>query len=295
MRVTFNALNDGLEYINLAASQMERAQQQVQTGKRVQLPSDDPDAMQRIVQERAELGTIDAYVRSADSAATKVAALDTILTDIVDRLQDATVIATGARGSTVTQAGRDAAANSLIGIRDALLRDVNSTFRGTYLFSGSETMTPPYQQVAGVWTYGGDSTVVSIDIGRNRSVGVTVDGRSLAQGGDATNLFTELDALIAAVQAGDSTGVGNGIAALGRAFDRTTQTQSRLGSDQQGIVDEQLQLTNLRLASIKRQSANQDADMVAAITAMERASTAYRAALGAVGTATNQTLLDYLR
>ena len=35
--------------------------------------------------------------------------------------------------------------------------------------------------------------------------------------------------------------------------------------------------------------------MVAAITAMERASTAYRAALGAVGTATNQTLLDYLR
>ena len=38
-----------------------------------------------------------------------------------------------------------------------------------------------------------------------------------------------------------------------------------------------MQLTNQRLASITRPS------------------TAYRAALGAVGTATNQTLLDYLR
>jgi flagellar hook-associated protein 3 FlgL len=292
MRVTFNALNDGLRYINQAASQMEQAQEQVQTGKRVQLPSDDPDAMQRIVQERAELGTIDAYVRSADSAATKIAALDTILTDIVDRLTDATVTATGARGSTVTQPAREAAAGALVGIRDALLRDVNSTFRGTYLFAGQSV---PYEQVAGAWTYQGDNAAVTVDVGRNRSVGVTIDGQSVVQGGDATNLFTEFDALIAAVQAGDSAAIGTGIAALGRAFDRAVQTQSRLGADQQGIADEQMQLTNLRLASLKRVSADEDANLVEAISSMNRASTAYRAALGAVGAAANQSLLDYLR
>jgi flagellar hook-associated protein 3 FlgL len=295
MRVTFNQLHDGIDAVNFAAAQFDRWQQQVQTGKRVQLPSDDPDAMQRIVQERAELGTIDAYVRSADSAATKLAALDTILTDVVERLTDAQATAASARGSTVTQPQREAAANALSGIRAALLRDVNSTFRGTYLFGGRETETVPYQQVAGAWTYQGDNTAVTVDVGRNRSVAVTVDGQSLVQGSDATDLFTELDNLITAVQAGDNTGVANGMAALRRAFDRAVQTQSRLGADQQGIADEQLQLTNLRLASLKRVSVDEDANLAEAISAMERAATAYRAALGAVGTAANQSLLDYLR
>jgi len=295
MRVTFNQLHDGIDAVNFAAAQFDRWQQQVQTGKRVQLPSDGPDAMQRIVQERAELGTIDAYVRSADSAATKLAALDTILTDVVERLTDAQATAASARGSTVTQPQREAAANALTGIRDALLRDVNSTFRGTYLFSGRETASVPYQQVAGAWTYQGDNTAVTVDVGRNRSVAVTVDGASLVQGSDATDLFTELDTLITAVQTGDNTGVANGMAALRRAFDRAVQTQSRLGADQQGIADEQLQLTDLRLASLKRVSADEDANLAEAISAMERAATAYRAALGAVGTAANQSLLDYLR
>jgi flagellin-like hook-associated protein FlgL len=54
-------------------------------------------------------------------------------------------------------------------------------------------------------------------------------------------------------------------------------------------------LTNLRLASLKRVSADEDANLVEAISSMNRASTAYRAALGAVGAAANQSLLDYLR
>lgn len=294
MRVTFHTAYGGIEYVNIAAEQAARARQQVQSGKRLEKPSDDPAAMQRAVENRGEMRTIETYSRTSDSAMAKLTTLDTVLTGIVDKLQQATVAVASVKGSIATQQSRDAAALTLEGLRDALAADLNTTVRGTYVFGGSQTTTAPYAKVGATWTYQGDNTPVSVQIGAGRSVEIALDGQALAQGTDPTNVLDELEALIVAVRAGDNVAMGTGLTALGQAFSRATRTQSQIGVDEQSIVEGQVQLTASRLAVLTRVSKDEDADLATAISEMNRADIAYKAALGAVGTASRTSLLDYL-
>ncbi|HUU35500.1 MAG TPA: flagellin [Vicinamibacterales bacterium] len=294
MRVTFHTAYGGIEYVNIAAEQAARARQQVQSGKRLEKPSDDPAAMQRAVENRGEMRTIETYSRTSDSAMAKLTTLDTVLTGIVDKLQQATVAVASVKGSIATQQSRDAAALTLEGLRDALAADLNTTVRGTYVFGGSQTTTAPYAKVGATWTYQGDNTPVSVQIGAGRSVEIALDGQALAQGTDPTNVLDELEALIVAVRAGDNVAMGTGLTALGQAFSRATRTQSQIGVDEQSIVEGQVQLTASRLAVLTQVSKDEDADLATAISEMNRADIAYKAALGAVGTASRTSLLDYL-
>lgn len=295
MRVTFRAIHQGVEYVNAAATQLARARQQVESGKRLQSPSDDPAAMLRAVEGRAQIGGLDSYARTADGVTARLATVDAVLGDIVDRLTAATVAATSARGSTVTAEAREATAVALEGLRDDLVGSFNTSFRGVHLFSGSNVGAAPYARVGGVWTYQGDTATVSADLGQGRTAQISRNGQAIAQGGDAADLFTEMDALIAAVRAGDHDAIGAGIEALDRAFTRATRAQSLVGADQQGVANRQLQITASRLAVVGRVAADEDVNLVAAISEMNRADVAYRAALGAVATTSRQSLMDYLR
>ncbi len=294
MRVTFKTAYGGIEYVNIAAEQAARARQQVQSGKRLEKPSDDPAAMQRAVEGRGEMRTIETYSRTSDSAMARLSTLDTVLSSVVDKLQQAKVAVVSAKGSNVNQQTRDAAALTLEGLRDSLAADFNTTFGGAYVFSGSRATTAPYVKVGTSWTYQGDNTPVSVDIDAGRSVELALDGQALAQGSDATNVLDELEALIVAVRAGDDVAMGTGLTALGRAFSRATRTQTHIGVDEQSIVEGQVQLTASRLAVLTRVSRDEDADLASAISEMNRADVAYKAALGAIGTASRTSLLDYL-
>jgi flagellar hook-associated protein 3 FlgL len=294
MRTTFSAMHGNLDAINLAAEQFVAAQKQVASGRRVAVPSDDPVSMQRAIQDQAEVGTLDAYSRASDTATSRLSVIDSVFSSMIETLTEATVTATGARGSAVPQPARDAAATKLAALRDGLVSDLNTDFRGTRLFAGSMAQSVPYAQIAGAWVYQGDATPVSADVGRNRAVMLSYDGQAIAQGGDASDLFSELDSLVTAVQTGDDNAIGTGVAALTRAFDRTVRAQSQVGTDERSITDGQAQLVSLRLAGVSRVSNDQDANLAEAITKMGQSQIAYQAALTAVGKANQSSLLDYL-
>lgn len=295
MRVTFNNLNDGLAALNVAAAALDRAQDQLATGRRLRVASDDPAATERAIAGRTDIATIDAYTRASDSAAARLSGMDTALTDIIERITEAKVRATGARGSTTTVESREAAALALEGIRDSVLGTINLSVGGTSLFAGAEARTNAYAQVAGVWTYQGDGATVAVDIGQNRTVATSRSGQAIIQGTDTTDLFTALDNLAAAIRANDDAGMAAGVAALDRAFDRATRAQSQVGTDLNGVEEEQRQLSALKLASQKRLSKDEDANLAEAASDLSRADTAYRAALGAISTAGRVSLMDYLR
>ena len=183
MRVTFRTIHDGVASIDAAAAQFARAQEKVETGKRLQAPSDDPQAAMRIIQGKTEIGALDSYTRSGDTAGSRIAIMDTTFDDIVDKLTAAQSTTAAAMGSTVGPQQRAALAAALQGLRDGLVADLNVSFQGTYLFSGSETTTKPYEQVAGVWTYQGDQAPVMVEIGKGpisyRQVGENLFGRAL--------------------------------------------------------------------------------------------------------------------
>ena len=62
MRLTFNAdYSNAVADLNRAATDLVRWQRAVSSGRRIQVASDDPGAMARVISERAELGSIDQY------------------------------------------------------------------------------------------------------------------------------------------------------------------------------------------------------------------------------------------
>lgn len=296
MRVTFNTTYQQASYaIGEAAAEMAERQQQVATGRRIQVPSDDPSATAAAVTERAELAVTDQYRQATDTVTSKLTVIDTVLSSLVDEMTAAKVAAQSGSGS-VPDTQRAAAADTILALRDSIYSVVNTQYRGVYLLSGSDSTTSPYSRTgSAISAYQGASATIEVDIDRQTSVGVVVDGGSLLQGTDADDIFTALENLAAAVRNGDQAGIQAGFGSIDRTFERLNRALGRVGTDMAMVADQQNRLEARKLASSTRLDALENIDLAEAISAMNQADTAYRAAISAVGQASRLSLLDYLK
>jgi flagellar hook-associated protein 3 FlgL len=221
---------------------------------------------------------------------------DTTLSDIVSQISAAQVSVAAVRNSTATATDRETRAKELEGVRDALLRDLNATFEGTYIFAGTASTTSPYSKTNNVVSaYQGSTQEMSVGIDNGMDVAIALNGEELARGTDTNDIFTELDNAITAARAGDNTGLDTAMSALQRAFDRTTQMQSRVGTSLKFIDDAKTRLGQSQRSSKARLTSLTDANMAEAISGMTQAETVYKAALGAAAQNTRPSLMDYLK
>jgi flagellar hook-associated protein 3 FlgL len=276
---------------------MQEAQRQVSTGKRLNRISDDPSGAASAVAERNALGAIEQYRSSSDSVGSRLTVIDTVLSDILEKLTRAQSVALSGQGTHKTAVQREAAAQELRGLRAAVLDDLNTTFHGSYIFSGASATTKPFVAGGGgaIDPYAGSAVEQEVDIGDGRSVKVAFDGNGIAQGTAPQHVFDVFDDLITALGAADDAGITTGIQDLKAAFARTSLAQGAIGADMQEIDAQKLRLAQLKLSTEERLSKLEHANMAEAISEFSQAETAYRAALGAVGTATQVSLLDYLK
>jgi flagellar hook-associated protein 3 FlgL len=297
MRVTYNGgRSEMLADIQQAASEAQRFQRQVSSGYRVQVPSDDPSATVAAINENSEIATLDRYVQATDSVGSRLSVADTVLSDMVENLTSAQASAAGASQSGLSDTQREVTASDLEAIRDALITDFNTAFRGSYLFSGTASTMAPYLKAAdgSLSAYQGNQTPLLVDIDRQRSVAVSLNGAEIATGTASEDVFAVLQNLATAVRAADSAGITDGLAKLKDAFDRVTRAQSGVGKDLGDLDNQKTRLNALKLASTERLSKAQDTNMVEAISGLTNAQTAYKAALSAASSELKLSLLDYL-
>jgi flagellar hook-associated protein 3 FlgL len=295
MRVTFNmTYRNAVRDIQRTAEALQEAQQQVSSGRRVRVASDDPAAVGDIIAERSAMRAIDSFQRTTDSAQARLSVADSVLSDVISQLTSAQVSTAAAQVSFSTPAQREALAQELEQLRNGILSAANSSYRGTYLFSGTNSTVAPYSEAGGVvQPYQGNGQRQLLDVGESTTVEVTYDGSAIF--GD---LFSDLDQLIAAVRAGNISGAGfnmqEGMARLNEAFERLTAAQSRVGNSLKSVEGQNTRLSDLKRAADTRRSTLEDADLVEAITKMQQADSAQKAAIAAVGTASRLSLMDYL-
>jgi flagellar assembly factor FliW len=269
MRVTDSAgLSVTTAGLAKAAERLLEFQREVPAGKRASRSSDDPSVVSTTILERSARASIGRYLEAADSARSRLVATDTVLSHLIEQLEASQVTILGARGTIRTPAQREAAAQDLEQLRDAVLRDLNASYRGCYVFGGAQCTTPPYRKnLAGVVSgYQGSTIEVSVDISDEHEVAVVFNGESLATGTDATAVFVAFDQAIAAVRADEEPQIRTALAGLGRALDRATALQSRVCASLRSIEENALQLQERERASTARLSALADANMAAAIS-----------------------------
>jgi len=298
MRVTFQATHrEATAAINKASERLMEYQRQVSTNKRVERPSDDPSAASAATVERARLAGIDRYTEAGNSAQSRLTVADTVLSDLITQITYAHTTALAARGSQVTPVQRDAYAVELEALRDAMLRDVNTQFRGQYIFGGATASVAPYtRDAAGVVSAYQASTVeVSVDVHEQHEVRTMFNGEALTRGTDPDDLFVVMDRAITAARTGNGPVLDTAMADLQRALERATTVQSRVGASLRAIEDDRTRLSRAARLAKAQISTLEDANMAEAISGMTESETAYRAALGATAQLHNLSLMDYLK
>jgi flagellar hook-associated protein 3 FlgL len=297
MRITFNGqFNNTAAAIAGASDRLAEFQRQVASGRRIDKPSDDPTAAATAVNERGQLASVDQYSRTADSTTARLSVIDSVLSGAISKITAAQTTVFAARNSTSTATQRAAAAATLTGIRDSLVDDLNTSFHGTYVFSGNRTTTQPYTTSSGtVGAYAGSTTEVSVDISQTRPVTVAFDGSTMVDAGGGSDLFSVLDALGTALTSNDQPAVTANLDKLQRVFLQINSAQSRVGLSLNTIESEQARLDETKLSTTKRLAKIEEVNMATAISGMNQADVTYRAALNAAAKNNSVSLLDYLQ
>lgn len=297
MRTTFNTLfRNTLRDVQRTAADFARAQQVTSSGLRLQRPSDNPTDAATALGARAEVRALDRYRTAADSVESRLMVVDTVLSDVIRSITTAQTRAAAGRNTILTQEQREALALEVEGVREAVFTAVTTSYRGLFVFSGSNTTAAPYTKVgAAVSAYQGDATIVSVDVSRTAAVAVTLDAGAMLQGTASQDVFASLDQLADDIRTGDMAGIDARLGELDDAFNRVTQAQSRVGATLSALPTELERLGQLRRASDTRRAGAEEANLAEAISEMTRAKQAYEAAIAATGTTQRLTLLDYLQ
>ena len=297
MRVTLlSAVREAEIRLQRVEQELATRTQELSSGRRLNKLSDDPFDSANAIIKRGEATRIDSYERAADSVDSRLSIVDSLLSDVISLITVAQTSAVASRSSVVTAEQREAYAGAIEGIRDTILADVNTQYRGAYIFSGAATATAPYTKTGGtVSAYQGGATEVHVDVGRNTAIKISMNGDELVRGSDTNDLFTELDALVTAVRAGDSVGIDTGLQALGRALSRATTAQSRVGNDLRVVSDQRFRLGARRVETVLEVARLEDANLVESITGLQAAELAYQATVRAIGLQLPLSLIDFVR
>ncbi|MGR5166933.1 flagellar hook-associated protein FlgL [Vibrio astriarenae] len=243
MRVSTNQYSQMMSSsLNNNSLGLNKLMQQMATGKRVLLPSDDPMAATRVMSLGRQQASISQYQSNIDSADLALKSQETYLSNSVDVMQQIRDLMLWAGNDTNGVDEREAIASELEQLQDTLVSLINAKDEnGKYIFSGNEVNTKPLEKDEdGNWVYNGDSGVREVVIGDGVTVKLNVNAGDMFFSGDS-NLFNQIDALVEELRApdfsaGDSDIIEQSVKILDDALGKVTGEITNLGVRQNTIM-----------------------------------------------------------
>jgi flagellar hook-associated protein 3 FlgL len=175
MRVNRDSTNDLLVALARTEKQSQTAFLQVSSGRRVNVPSDDPTAAAILVSNRARTDQTDQYLRSITSIQGELQTADATLNSAVSALQRAISLGVQGANGTLSNANRLSIADDVTGIEEQILSLANLSFQGRYVFAGTNSKTTPFvkdaTQPSGI-RYDGNAGVNSVAVGEGFQLAV---------------------------------------------------------------------------------------------------------------------------
>jgi flagellar hook-associated protein 3 FlgL len=306
MRVTAASFgNDFRTQIAKLAERQMRVQRQIATGQRIDSPSDDPQAMRRVLDLRAELRVLNQYQDNIGKVRENSTVAYSSLTAMKKLNDRAGEIATLADASKPTEA-LQAYGKEINQLLEEAVRLANTKHRDVYIFSGTNSTTATYGttrdangDITAV-TWGGNSKTAQVDIASDS----TVDSNHPAEGAqgilkNSTNgadFIAHLITLRDNLNSGNTTNIkSNGIANVKSDETNFINHFSNLGAIQSRL-DTSEAITRHQASSIDPLVSNEaDVDMADAFVRLNEIQNAYTAALQSGGTLLQTSLLDYIR
>jgi flagellar hook-associated protein 3 len=180
-----NNLQTTLTQRSLSRTQQQLAivQNQLSTGMRITLPSDDPSAAATVQQLKKTLANQAGYADNLKAAGLQLNAVDSATSDLTDLLRQAQTIASANVGSTSSADQRAAAAAVVSNLYTQALNISNTKVNGVYLFGGDRNNTAPFTSSSGGIQFVGSENILSNQVDDTTALALQVNGNQLFGGG----------------------------------------------------------------------------------------------------------------
>ena len=292
MRVsTFGYNNDTKQSLIRAQQDLLRLSRQLSSGKRLTRPSDDPVAVGSIINARSDLANVLNQQKVLQRARTLTGPADAALDHMASALRQVRDIALGASQPGLTDAARRSQAQIVRSHRDRIMDEANISVQNVYVFAGKLSQTKPFVETAGAVAYTGDSEGVQVWVAPDRPLEITVPGDRLFNYEDAggsrpvaavdRDLFTLLNDLADAIEAGDEGGIPALATDLDALYGHVVEQRGVLGAKVQRIDTAMDSALDAEVSAREILADTEDIDIVSALMDLQHQQLCYQAALSA--------------
>lgn len=295
MRVNPNIVPDILGDIQQSQTTLNTALQQVSTGKRVNLPSDDPFASAAMVQNTIETGDVDQYTKNTNSVLLTLQSADSALSSVVTSLTQAVSLGTeGANGTNSTADLQDLATQAQ-GLLSSVVSQANTSVSGSYLFGGTSTSKPFTADSSSStgYTYNGNNDVNSVTIGDGMNVQVNLPGSQIFSN-STNNVIGSLSSLVTALQSGNSSNIATATASVTSAINYIGQQRVIYANSESQVTSQETALQQDTVSLASQENNLVGVDEATAAVNLSQAETDNSAALAAAAKVLPNSLLNYL-
>jgi flagellar hook-associated protein 3 FlgL len=295
MRVNPNNVPNIIADMQQSQVSLNTALQQVSTGKRVTLPSDDPFASAAMVQNTIETGNVDQYTQNVSSVLLTLQSSDAALSSVVTSLTKAVSLGTQGANGTNSAANLQAIATEVQGLLTNVVSQANTSVSGSYLFGGTSTATPYSGDSTSPtgYTYNGNNGVNSVAIGDQNNVQVNIPGSQIFSD-PSNNVLGALSSLVTALQTGTSADIANATSAVTSAISFIGQQRVIYGSSESQVNAQETNLQEDTVTLASQENNLIGVDEATAAVNLSQAETDNSAALAAAAKVLPNTLLNYL-
>jgi flagellar hook-associated protein 3 FlgL len=296
MRINPNMVPNMLAAIHNSESNLQQALQQVSTGKRVTMPSDDAAASADMVQNTIATANVDQYTQNVSSVLSTVQTADSALSSVVSSLTKAISLGTEGANGTNSAANQQAIATQVQGILSSVVSQANLSFKGAYVFGGTASTTVPYSAdptSASGYTYNGNDGVNSVQVGDGLSVQSNLPGSQVFSN-SSTDVLGSLSSLVTALQSGNTAAIGTATAAVSSALSYVSQQRVVYGNAESQLNSQETYLQQETVNLSAQATSLVGVNMANAAVTLSQAETDNNAALAAAAKVVPYTLLSYL-
>jgi len=298
VQVDPNYISNLSSAISSSTAQEQTLTSELSSGLAVATLSDNPVAASANVGLATSLAQLDSFVESSNTTQGLLQVTDSTLGEVVTQLTSAISLATQGANGTLNAADLSSIGKEVAGIRDTVLTLANTSYQGSYVFSGTQGSVKPFTLDSSVSpaavTYSGDAGTSSVVTPGGQSLQVNVPGSAVFTAVGA-NVLGTLNQLVSDLQSGSSASVANDATALSSALGNVSQQRATIDTSLSQL-NETTSYAQTKATMIEaEQSSLLSADTATVATGLQMAEVQHQALISVVSTLSQNNLFSYLK
>lgn len=290
----YTNINSAMEQ---SEEQLQTAMNQLSSGKRVSLPSDDPLAFAENVKSLTTSATVDRYTRNADAVLSQAQMADSALSSVTTSLNQALSVGLQGGGSSVTSTERASLVQQVQGLLSSVISQANLTNNGVGVFAGTAPTSTPFvadSTSPSGYTYAGNSNSNEVQVGNSLQVTLSIPGNAVFTSSQG-DVIGSLQQMISALGTGSTTDLANAASAVTAAIGHVGQIRAMYGSTVNELNAQNSFLSQETISLTSQQTSLTDVDTADAAMNLTQAQTQNSAVLAMAAKILPQSLLQYLQ